>query len=414
MGNPVKYPKVKTAPNGDYAVDMMNMEWSGRQLAKISGTGLSTSVYKYNQDGLRSYKKVGSEAATEFYYSGSKLMYEKRANVEMFYSYDSAGRLSGIRHSVNGGPLYATYPVLNSRGDVIALYSGSGSFVARYKYDAWGNIISITDANGNTPASATHIANMNPFRYRGYYYDTETGFYYLGSRYYDPEIGRFISPDTADVLDNDFHHILENNLYAYCFNNPVNMVDDDGTFPRWAKITIGVAAIGIGVAATVASGGAAAPVLIASIKIAAVSTAIGAGTSAAIGAASHRVSTGSWDGAGKVALSSAVDGAADGFMWGGISAGATFATVAAKGIQVQQIGKLQSQKGKGYKGVKYDVKKPNGKYTTKSFELHSPHASGPHQQWHWQQNTWHNNGIPNGPKNFLNPGQPWSIFGRRI
>ena len=265
-----------------------------------------------------------------------------------------------------------------------------------------------------------HIANVNPIRYRGYYYDTESGLYYVGSRYYDPQVCRWINADNSEIIDGGNDHIFENNLFAYCFNNPVNMIDDTGHWPKWAtnlvKVGIGALAIGIGVAATVATGGAAAPVLVASLKIAVTSAAIGAAVGAGTNAVNHRVSTGSWNGAGKAALSGAVDGAADGFMWGGISAGATFTTVAAKGFKIQQIGKIKpvNKSGKGYHGVKYQVPKANGKLTTKSFELHSPHSSGPHNIWHWQQNTWHNNGIPNGPISYVNSSKHWTLFGRRF
>ena len=217
-----------------------------------------------------------------------------------------------------------------------------------------------------TGSLAATIGTLNPFRYRGYVYDEETGFYYVSSRYYDPEVGRWINADDPEIIDGGDDHILENNLFAYCFNNPVNMQDDTGHWPKWAtnlvKAGIGALAIGIGVAATVATGGAAAPVLVASLKIAVTSAAIGAAVGAGTNAVNHRVSTGSWNGAGKAALSGAVDGAADGFMWGGISAGATFTTVAAKGAKIQQIGKLKptNKSGKGYQGVQY--KKSKGKF----------------------------------------------------
>ena len=89
-----------------------------------------------------------------------------------------------------------------------------------YEYDAWGNKLSIKDANGTDVSSnASHIANINPFRYRGYYYDSETSFYYLQSRYYDPVVQRFIS------ADNNFSNY---NLFMYCGNNPINRVDSNG------------------------------------------------------------------------------------------------------------------------------------------------------------------------------------------
>lgn len=95
----------------------------------------------------------------------------------------------------------------------IKIYDGAGAVVANYNYDAWGNVISVTDANGTAITDSTHIANVNPLRYRGYYYDSETGFYYVSSRYYDPEIGRFISPVTTDVLTATPMGLTDKNLY---------------------------------------------------------------------------------------------------------------------------------------------------------------------------------------------------------
>ena len=155
----------------------------------------------------------------------------------------------------------------------------------------------------------TIVAEMNPLRYRGYYYDTDTGFYYLQSRYYDPEIGRFINADDTDYLGADGSP-LSYNLFAYCMNNPVNRFDVNGNWslPNWAKITIGAVATVAAVTITVATGGAALPVL------------IGVGVStiggAAVSAVNHRVTTGSWDGAGRAAI----DGVADGLMTGGLCA----------------------------------------------------------------------------------------------
>ena len=85
--------------------------------------------------------------------------------------------------------------------------------MARYTYDAWGRILSITDGNGNANTSSSFIGNVNPIRYRGYYYDTETGWYYLNSRYYDPEVKRFINADNQLSADDD---LIGKNLYAYC------------------------------------------------------------------------------------------------------------------------------------------------------------------------------------------------------
>ena len=100
--------------------------------------------------------------------------------------------------------------------------------VATYTYDAWGNVIAVKDANSNLITDYSHIAQLNPIRYRGYYYDTETGFYYLGSRYYDPAVGRFIN---GDVFASTGRGFLGHNLYAYCLNNPIGYVDTSGSCP---------------------------------------------------------------------------------------------------------------------------------------------------------------------------------------
>ena len=106
----------------------------------------------------------------------------------------------------------------NLQGDIIGIYDSCWNLLGLYEYDAWGNLLSQV---------SSEILNINPFRYRGYYYDAETGLYYLNSRYYDPEIGRFISPDSLKYLDPTYNNGL--NLYAYCGNNPVMHVDPNGT-----------------------------------------------------------------------------------------------------------------------------------------------------------------------------------------
>ena len=117
----------------------------------------------------------------------------------------------------------------------------SGNVVVKYIYDAWGNH-AVVNASGEDIGDATHIGNRNPIRYRGYYYDTETGLYYLKTRYYDPEVGRFITIDDISYLDPDTINGL--NLYAYCGNNPVMRVDPNGNkwweFWKWDWKKIGM------------------------------------------------------------------------------------------------------------------------------------------------------------------------------
>ena len=102
----------------------------------------------------------------------------------------------------------------------------------------------MVDGNGQEIGDAAHIGNKNPFRYRSYYFDTETGLYYLKSRYYDPEICRFITIDDISYIDITQEYINGINLYAYCFNNPINTDDENGNLPRWLKwLFVGVIAI---------------------------------------------------------------------------------------------------------------------------------------------------------------------------
>ena len=115
----------------------------------------------------------------------------------------------------------------------------NGNKVVQYWYDAWGNH-KVVDSNGNAITNANHIGNLNPFRYRGYYYDRETGLYFLQTRYYDPEIGRFLNRDSVAYADPQTINGL--NLYAYCLNNPIEYVDPSGSFPILAFI-LGVTAV---------------------------------------------------------------------------------------------------------------------------------------------------------------------------
>ena len=116
-----------------------------------------------------------------------------------------------------------------------AIYNESGQVQARYVYDAWGKVVSILDANNNQITDTNHIGHINPIRYRGYYYDTETSFYYLQSRYYDPEVGRFIN---LDPIIGQTGNVKSYNMYAYSFNNPIIFSDETGNFPGLALIPL--------------------------------------------------------------------------------------------------------------------------------------------------------------------------------
>ena len=124
----------------------------------------------------------------------------------------------------------------NLQGDIIGIINAAGTELVSYSYDAWGNILWTEDD------SEKNLGELNPFRYRGYYYDTETGLYYLNSRYYDPRTGRFINADEVEYLGEDAEFSC--NLYAYCGNNPVMGIDPEGTFAITTMIILGLIAIG--------------------------------------------------------------------------------------------------------------------------------------------------------------------------
>ena len=217
--------------------------WMGRELRKITN-GSNTYSYKYNADGIRTSKTVNG-TTTEFFLNGTQVLAQKTGDSVMRFIYDSTGKRVGF---ANGTMLF--YYLYNLQGDVIAIVrAATGQVVAKYSYDAWGNC-TVTNAAGYA------VGDKNPFRYRGYYYDTETGFYYVSSRYYDPEIGRWISPEPnvyAGAFDSG-SGLVGYNVYAYCANNPVNFSDPTGEFILTALI-VGVVAgavIGGAIGGTVA------------------------------------------------------------------------------------------------------------------------------------------------------------------
>jgi len=143
-------------------------------------------------------------------------------NNTLTFTYDVDGRPVAVTY--NGTTyFYAT----NIQGDVLAIMDADEYTVAAYSYDAWGKLLSVTGSMAST------LGAINPLRYRGYVYDTETDLYYVSSRYYDPEMGRWINADS--VIAGVGGSIQGYNMFAYCFNNPVNMSDPSGNWPKWAK-----------------------------------------------------------------------------------------------------------------------------------------------------------------------------------
>lgn len=186
----------------------------GRKLESVNN-GKKIRYY-YDHAGNR-VKKTVDNVTTEYCMAGDLLVTEKGEGRRIWYYYDSAANPVSMRVS---GKDY--FYVRNLQNDVIALIDDAGETVVEYKYNSWGKILSITGSKAST------IGKINPFRYRGYYYDEETGMYYLKNRYYDPEIRRFISADNFKSEKASMETLHNRNLFAYCDDNPLVRADQDG------------------------------------------------------------------------------------------------------------------------------------------------------------------------------------------
>ena len=211
--------------------DILILDWRGSRLKNLyfDTPDAEGIFFEYNADGIRIEKTYAERAGevpvyTDVYtVDGSKILSEQRTDEEtgnvirtIYYVYDANGQPVGMKYN---GVQY--WYQKNMQGDVVRILNASGAEVVSYAYDAWGKVLSVSGSLSSTVGAA------NPFRYRGYYYDTETGWYYLNTRYYDPNVGRFLSPDTILGANGG---LLGYNLYAYCNNNPVMFADPSGNF----------------------------------------------------------------------------------------------------------------------------------------------------------------------------------------
>ena len=236
IGNPLSY----------YNGRSYTLRWEmGRQLLN-SRVNSRTVYYDYNKDGIRIKKNVSGRYTDRYILDGSKVIGMERtksgSSVKDVYHfmYDEMGNIWLALCYINGSTTPVRYYYrTNAQGDVKQIVDSNYNVVAYYAYDAWGRLLAVLDGNDNPITDSSHFANVNPFCYCGYVYDTETGFYYVSSRYYDSEIGRFINADGLIGANSD---MATYNLFAYCGNNPVVRYDDTGMF--WKELISGVIHVG--------------------------------------------------------------------------------------------------------------------------------------------------------------------------
>ena len=214
------------------------MTWQGgRQLASMQKDGTTIS-FSYNDAGLRTEKTVNG-STRRYIWNSTQLMTDVGAADAFYFHYSSGGELIGYTYKTADAETECIL-VKNQQGDVERVISADGTILAAYTYDAWGNVLT----------SEGSLAAANPIRYRGYYFDAETGLYYLQSRYYDPEIGRWINADNQLSTGSDLTGL---NLFAYCGNDPINRIDPIGE--AWWHWALGAAVVAACAVATVVTCG---------------------------------------------------------------------------------------------------------------------------------------------------------------
>ena len=205
-GNAIAYDAIGNPLNdGTWTYTWQN----GRQLQKMQKSGV-TAEFVYNADGLRVQKTVNG-VVTKYTLHVKNVVHMTSGTDELHFFYDAQNRPAVV---VYNGTAYAY--VKSLQGDIVAILDENGNAVVSYGYDAWGAPLWCTGELAET------LGKVQPFRYRGYVFDEETGLYYLRSRYYSSILSRFICSDT----------LIEANTFAYCLNNPIIRVDEDG-FVSW-------------------------------------------------------------------------------------------------------------------------------------------------------------------------------------
>ena len=201
--------------------DDMTFEWENGRILKKIDTSDKAIQMNYDSNGMRTQKSVDGVKTNYYYDSSNNLFALTQGSDTLFFYYDNSGEVMSV--SCNG-TMY--YYIKDLQGDITEIVDKDGNSVAEYAYDAWGNML--TENNGTLA-----VGKLNPFRYRSYVYDEETGLYYLQSRYYDPLTGRFLNADV--YADTQSGTPLSTNMFAYCENNAINKSDDEGKDAWWIQ-----------------------------------------------------------------------------------------------------------------------------------------------------------------------------------
>ena len=301
--------------NNPIAYDENTYTYKGRKLIKYDNIE-DHYEYKYNHKGLRIEKRNSEGLVIKYIYVNDQLVEEQRNNALIDYLYDEEQSLYGF--ILNKSTKY--YYIRDINKNILGIVDNDGKLMVSYKYDSYGNIKQIS--------GDLSLGNLNPFRYKGYYYDNESGMYYCKSRYYVAYWRRWLNMDRIEYLDNT--NIGNINLFSYCNNNPVMMIDDKGNMPKWAKWLIGGALVVGAIALTVATaglgGGLATALGGGVLGNVASGVIIGAGVGAVSGALTNAgkqiISNGfdnfNWAEVGKSALSGGIAGGIAGGLFSGI------------------------------------------------------------------------------------------------
>ena len=239
--NPL-YPSLIERSEGEKRKEI-KLSYEGRRLSIVE-IGTKKYLYKYDSLGQRVIKEEGNNKERYQYQDGRIKQVEKEGEYSLIYSYSSNGIIQSVSE-ISNKDIKTYFYLIDIIGNIVGLVDENGNIVVEYDYSSYGKVEVKKDTVG--------ISKKDHIRYKGYIYDEETKLYYLISRYYDPEIGRFISPDSVEYIEPS--SISGLNLYVYCGNDPINMYDPSGNFAISIGLLLaigGIVGAAIGAGASVA------------------------------------------------------------------------------------------------------------------------------------------------------------------